>query len=140
MCVQALWPRQSPLLQLPGFDQDLVDELLKVQVKDISDFLNMDDEVREKILQIPDAQMQQLAEVCNRYPIVELDYSQTAADELDVTLTRADDDEESLAAFDQPIYAQYFPVAKHEEWWVVVGHPKTGKLLAIKKVIGFRGV
>ena len=47
MCVQAMWPRQSSLLQLPGFDQDLVDELAKVSVKDISDFLNMDDDVRE---------------------------------------------------------------------------------------------
>ena len=95
-----MWPRQSSLLQLPGFDQDLVDELAKVSVKDISDFLNMDDEVREKILQIPDSQMQQLAEVCNRYPIVELDYSQTIDSDnncvLDVKLTRADDDEESL--------------------------------------------
>ena len=99
-----MWPRQSSLLQLPGFDQDLVDELAKVSVKDISDFLNIDDEVREKILQIPDSQMQQLAEVCNRYPIVELDYSQAIYSDnncvLDVKLTRADDDEESLQAFD----------------------------------------
>lgn len=48
--------------------------------------------------------MQQLAEVCNRYPIVELDFSQTIDSDnncvLDVKLTRADDDEESLKAFD----------------------------------------
>jgi len=25
-----------------------------------------------------------------------------------------------------------------EDWWLVVGHRKTGKLLAIKKINGFR--
>ena len=29
MCVQAMWVKQSPLLQLPGFDSDLIDKLKK---------------------------------------------------------------------------------------------------------------
>lgn len=108
MCVQALWPKQSPLLQLPGFDQELVDELKKAEVNDITDFMNMDDELRDKIMQVNDDEMEKLAQVCNRYPVVEMSYELQKewfeAEEaviVDVTVARADaDDEESLAVFE----------------------------------------
>lgn len=50
MCVQAMWPRQSSLLQLPGFTDDLITQFSKVKVNDISDFMNMDDDDRDKIM------------------------------------------------------------------------------------------
>ena len=40
---------------------------------------------------------------------------------LDVVIKRAEDDDESLAVFDQPAFAPYFPAKKFEEWWLVVG-------------------
>ena len=58
---------------------------------------------------------------------------------LDVTVERSDKDEESLQIFEEPCYSQYFPKKRHEEWWIVVGHPKTGKLLSIKKLAHFKG-
>jgi len=36
------------------------------------------------------------------------------------------------------VFAQYYPHKKFEEWWVVVGHTHSGKLLAIKKISNFR--
>lgn len=36
------------------------------------------------------------------------------------------------------MFAQYYPHKKFEEWWVVVGHTHSGKLLAIKKISNFR--
>ena len=36
------------------------------------------------------------------------------------------------------MYAQFFPEKKNEEWWVVVGHTKTGRLLGIKKITNFK--
>jgi pre-mRNA-splicing helicase BRR2 len=48
MVVQAMWPKQSPLLQLPGFNSDLVETLKeKAEVREIPDFMNMDDDLRE---------------------------------------------------------------------------------------------
>jgi pre-mRNA-splicing helicase BRR2 len=97
--------------------------------------------------------MEKLAAVCNRYPIVEIKcntekaagkdpigtYSMGERVELLVTIMREDEaDEESFDAFKSPAFAQYFPQRKFEEWWVVVGNTRTGKLLAIKKVTNFR--
>ena len=59
--------------------------------------------------------------------------------ELLVTLQRdEDDDPEALEVFNRPVFAQYYPEKKSEEWWVVVGHSQTGKLLAIKKITNFK--
>ena len=90
--------------------------------------------------------MQRLASVCNRYPVLEMSYKlsqeQYSLEEkiiIYVELKRADDDEESLAVFDSPVFAQYFPQKRYEEWWLVIGHVKSNKLLAIKKLTNFRG-
>lgn len=39
--------------------------------------MNMDDQIREKILGVGNEKMQVLATVCNRYPIVEMSYEVT---------------------------------------------------------------
>jgi len=162
MIVQAMWPKQSPLLQLPGFDSDLVETLKKkVKVEDITDFMNMEDEDREKFVPVSQKEMEKLADVCNRYPIVELKYEISADDDksdeeakdestglafepgqnvnIEVTVSRdEDEDEESLEVFNQPAFAQFYPEKKSEEWWVVIGHTASGKLLAIKKIPNFK--
>ena len=44
MLVQAVWPNKSPLMQLPGFDEQLIGSLKNENVHDIGDFMNMEDE------------------------------------------------------------------------------------------------
>ena len=120
--------------------------------------MNMEDEVRQKLVPVSDDQMARLANVCNRYPMVEIKYQTERGSESDpvgaysveepiellVTLMREEDDdedgidEEALQVFNRPVYAQYYPEKKSEEWWVVVGHSQTGKLLAIKKITNFK--
>ena len=116
--------------------------------------MNMEDDLRNELVPIPEKQMLKLADICNRYPLVEIKFETDRASkgdpvgsyaveepiELLVTLSRDEDedDEEALAIFNQPVKAQYYPEKKSEEWWVVVGHSKTGKLLAIKKVTTFK--
>ena len=39
---------------------------------DIADFMNMEDEDREKLVPLSEEQMADLASVCNRYPNLEL--------------------------------------------------------------------
>lgn len=90
--------------------------------------------------------MNQLASVCNRYPSIELlvevqkpAYSEGETAELKVTLSRADvEDEADLAVFQEPVFAQYYPLEKEEQWWLVVGQPKNNKLLSIKKISNFK--
>lgn len=99
-------------MQLPGIDNELAFKLSKeAQVNDISDFMNMEDDLRDKILKVDENRMQILATICNRYPIVNLSYdvlSKTAADpvvQLDITLSREEDEEDpdALAVFNEPI-------------------------------------
>ena len=46
----------------------------KAQVEEISDFMNMDDDIRNDIMGVSEEQMAKLANVCNRYPMVEIKY------------------------------------------------------------------
>ena len=75
MIVQAMWVTKSPLLQLPFIDQDTVSDLQKAKVEDIVDFMNMDDGLRSKLLKVTQTQMAQIADVCNRYPNIELEFA-----------------------------------------------------------------
>ena len=66
--------------------------------------------------------MAHLAQVCNRYPSLELTftpdksvYADGDAAELEVVITRADvEDPDDLAIFRQPVFAQYYPGEKDE--------------------------
>lgn len=101
--------------------------------------------------------MEQLAQICNRYPFVNFEFNfpdfESVKDaefeagdmvNLIVNVIRdGDDDEEEedpeeYADFDKPVISQFFPGNKFEEWWIVVGHQSSGKLLAIKKITNFR--
>lgn len=44
MLVQGVWLNQSPLLQLPFLSKQMLEDLKHAQIKDISDFMNMDDD------------------------------------------------------------------------------------------------
>lgn len=117
----------------------------------------MEDDVRAKLLPIPEKEMLRLAQICNRYPFVQVEWEFQdvssksvefeAGDTINlvVTVTRDDDDEEesepdpeALAVFNSPVNAQFYPTKKFEEWWVIIGHQASGKLLAIKKISNFR--
>lgn len=123
MIVQAMWVTQSPLYQLPYIDGDLVADLKKAKIEDIIDFMNMDEELRAKVLGgISESQMGQIADVCNRYPTVEMEFSldekqykdgETA--EMTVNIKRPDaEDDEDLKRFAQPVQAQFYPGEKDE--------------------------
>ncbi len=107
-----MWVTQSPLLQLPSFDQDTIDLLKKAKVEDIVDFMNMDDDLRHKTLKLNPNQLENLARVCMRYPNVEMEfkcdleeYAEGALAEVEVIVRRPDfEEDEELAVFNQPPY------------------------------------
>jgi pre-mRNA-splicing helicase BRR2 len=109
-----MWVTQSPLLQLPYLDLDTVAELKRAaKVEDIVDFMNMDDTLRQKLLNVNETQMGRIAEVCNRYPNIEMEfdldkakYADGDSAEMTVTIKRPDvEDEEELAVFANPVFA-----------------------------------
>ena len=88
MLVQAIWMNQSPLLQLPFMTRAMVERLKEVEVNDIADFMNMEDDVREKYVPLGQDKMAKLAAVCNRYPNVELVVGGQEEEEVTLTVRR----------------------------------------------------
>ncbi|KAJ3095037.1 DEIH-box ATPase [Phlyctochytrium planicorne] len=160
MCVQAVWDRDSWLKQIPHVGQKAIERLKEKGVTTVVDLLEMEDDDREECLQLDKRQMAEVANYCNRYPNVDLNYEVSAkkasAGEsvtVKVVLERVSDedeeDEEDGDAMDVdgkkksggkkepedvgPVIAPYFPSKKDEGWWVVVGHKGSNSLLAIKR-------
>eukprot|EP00920_Eleutheroschizon_duboscqi_P019116 GHVT01045296.1.p1 GENE.GHVT01045296.1~~GHVT01045296.1.p1 ORF type:complete len:931 (+),score=217.33 GHVT01045296.1:277-3069(+) len=140
MVVQALLSSESPLKQLPFFSDELVAAAKERGVTDLFGFMDMEDEKREEMLKsLNAAQMAQVAEACNRYPVITVDYQlgEDAGNKYDpgqqvklaVQLER-DSAETSLG----PICAPYFPMAKDEQWWLIVAEVRANAVAAIKRL------
>merc|ERR1711970_1271728 len=90
---------------------------------------------RNKLLNMTDMQMADVARFCNRYPNIELAYEVQDKDDLhsgssgniEVKLEREDE-------MGGPVIAPFFPTKREEGWWVIIGDPKTNELLSIKRL------
>lgn len=136
MVVQAVKYRESPLKQLPFFTDEIIDRCKRAKVEKIYDILEMEDDDRTNILRLSDAQLAEVAPVCNQYPDVEI--KAQVQDAEDVTASSAvtvvvDLDRE----FDEDIqfvHAPFYPKPVVEGWWLFVGDFQRNLLLAIKRV------
>ncbi|XP_026190378.1 U5 small nuclear ribonucleoprotein 200 kDa helicase [Cyclospora cayetanensis] len=129
----------SPLRQLPHFSADLVKAANAMDVKDVFDFMNMEDAQREKLLApLTQAQLREVAKASNRYPVVSLEFSLSKTENLNpgegvqctVQLERDLADGDVVG----PVYAPLFPKEKEEQWWLVIGQSAPNGLNAIKRV------
>ena len=66
MVTQAMWSKDSYLKQLPHFSKDLIDSCLAQGVESIFDIMELEDEDRNKLLNMTDIQMADVARFCNR--------------------------------------------------------------------------
>eukprot|EP00898_Chlorokybus_atmophyticus_P007000 jgi/Chlat1/7300/Chrsp58S06941 len=138
MVTQALWERDSPLMQLPHFNKEIVARCQAKGVETVFDVVELEDDVRRELLSLSDAQLLDVAKWCNRYPNIDLTHQVVNAEELatgdtvvvQVTLEREVDPSEELG----PVIATRYPKVKEEGWWLVVGDPKNNTLHAIKRV------
>jgi len=147
MVVQAMWDRDSPLKQIPGFTPEVVKVANKFGVRDIFDFMekmnpeeNPEYGLLVKELGLSQAQLTQAANFTNsKYPDISLDFEvedkdNIHADEpayLKIKIEREVDEDEE---FDPTVHAPFYPGRKTENWWLVVGEESTRTLLAIKRV------
>ena len=151
MVVQARWAWESPLAQVPHFTKEITDRLQKhhEDTKDeddddqfgVMDILEMEDDARRELLQLPDAQMTQVAQFCNSFPDIEVSYQVEDADniktsdivEMKVTLEREVDEDDDMSQVGK-VVALHYPNPKREGWWLVVGDVKANSLLSIKRI------
>jgi len=61
MITQALWNKDSYLKQLPHFTQDIITKCKEKGVESVFDIMELEDDVRNEILQMSDDQMADVA-------------------------------------------------------------------------------
>ena len=147
MAVQAMWDRDSPLKQIPHFEDSVVEACTKSGVKDVIEFMdamdpnensNYDELV--KSMGLNNKQLGDAARFTNeRYPNIELDFELEDPENIasgtpsyvTVNIDRQleEDEEPNLT-----VHAPFYPAEKTENWWLVIGEESTKNLLAIKRV------
>jgi len=135
MVTQAMWSKDSYLRQLPHFTKELIDTSIGRGVESVFDIMELEDEDRNKLLNMSDMQMADVARFCNRYPNIELAYEVLDKDTLasgqsvniEVKLEREDE-------VTGPVIAPFFPTKREEGWWVIIGDAKSNSLLSIKRL------
>ncbi|KAF2754265.1 pre-mRNA splicing helicase-like protein [Pseudovirgaria hyperparasitica] len=147
MTVQAMWDRDSPLKQIPHFDDEVIDACKKFGINDIFEFMDAMDPSEnkdyEKLIKAMGLDKEQLSRAANftneYYPNVELEFevlepesiTSGAPSHLGIKVTREiEEDEEPKTEVSAP----FFPVPKTENWWILVGEEKTKNLLAVKRI------
>lgn len=143
MIVQGVWERNAILLQLPHFTPDIVDRCKSHSppVESVFDLMELEDGVREDLLQLPPEKLSDVAIFCNSYPSIEVSHSLSSQEVeagesvvMNVLLSRDidEDDEEELRNVGKVICPR-FPREKFESWWLVVGDSNTNSMLSIKR-------
>jgi len=171
MVLQARWAWDSPLLQVPHFTAEIVERCEKHNkavrakkdaeaskaagrddmsededeesglVESVFDILDLDDDVRQSLLQLSPEKMSDVARFCNVYPNVDMNYEVLDKNaiktekvvEVVVQLQRDVDEDDDVSTWGQ-VFAPSYPKAKTEGWWLVVGNPKDNTLLSIKRL------
>lgn len=135
--------------QIPHFTDDIVRRCRDHQGEDpidsVFDILNLDDDVRDDLLQLSEGEMADVAVFCNNYPNIDVSYKVEDADAITageavtirISLEREIDDEnlddEELAGLGM-VTSAHFPTSKKEGWWIVVGDTSNNTLLSLKRV------
>lgn len=135
MLVQAQWDYDSPLKQLPFFSAGVLQHAQELQIETVFDLID-DPEKRTRLLEaVPAAQKSRIAEAVNKYPNMEVDLELSAeqaapGEQVSLTASIRRDNAATVA-----IVAPFYPEAKDEAWWLVVGNPSERSLLGIKRVL-----
>ena len=155
MVVQGMWSKDSPLLQLPHFTQEMAGTCSNNSISTILDLIDMDDDERSSLLPLTPDKMSDVAVFCNSYPSVDVTYEiGTEEDDrivgeairMNVLLSRDTDDEsddeeegdDDAEDEDQlgVVVSLRYPedVSKSEQWWIVIGDQSNNSILAVKRV------
>ncbi|CAH0388452.1 unnamed protein product [Bemisia tabaci] len=135
MVTQAMWSKDSYLKQLPHFTPEVIKRCQEKGVETVFDVMELEDEDRVKLLQMTDSQMTDVANFCNRYPNIDINYEINNKDKItsgrpvNITVNLEREDEVT-----GPVIAPFFSQKREEGWWIVIGDPKANSLLSIKRL------
>ncbi|NWH41489.1 U520 helicase, partial [Chloropsis hardwickii] len=115
MVTQAMWSKDSYLKQLPHFTSEHIKRCTDKGVESVFDIMEMEDEERTALLQLPEAQIADVARFCNRYPNIELSYEVGDRDSIRsggpvVVLVQLEREEEVTG----PVIAPLFPQVRRD--------------------------
>ena len=152
MIVQGRWDTDSPLLQIPYFDEETVKRCVENGVKRVFDVAEIDEDKIESVLQLNGAKLARAADFCNNFPDIEvstkvLDSENVHAGEpvtIQVKLERADDDEEENENDEEEkesepkkiygkVISPVFPIPKVESYWLIIGDSENNKIYSIQR-------
>uniref|UniRef100_A0A0E0P155 RNA helicase n=1 Tax=Oryza rufipogon TaxID=4529 RepID=A0A0E0P155_ORYRU len=139
MVTQGMWDRDSVLLQLPHFTEELARRCQENEgkaIETIFDLAEMSTHEMQDLLQLPSSQLQDIVGFLRRFPNIDMAFQVLEGDggsvTVQVTLEREMAD--LLQSEAGPVHAPRFPKPKEEGWWLVIGDRSTDQLLAIKRV------
>ncbi|KAA1115571.1 DEIH-box ATPase [Puccinia graminis f. sp. tritici] len=147
MVVQAVWNHDSPLKQIPGFSSEIIQRCTAANVNQVTDIMELEDEERNRLLQMDTKHLAKVAQFVNSYPAIEIKHEIEDEDSLvtntpitlKVSLVAEDEEEEEgskTAVAGNVVLAPFYPTVKQDCWWLIVEDPKQKKLLGLKKVTG----
>ena len=96
---QAVWNKDSYLRQVPHFTHELITACRGKNVDSVFDIIEMENDERDELLQMSEAEMTDVAKFCNRYPNIEMGHEVDDKDNVktgqativNVTLEREDE-------------------------------------------------
>lgn len=142
---QAMWVRDSSLLQLPHFTEEEVKHASKGKGKasNITEYRALDDDAKKGMATFTEEQKQDVLSYLKMIPDISIDTKVFVDDDEDdnvyegdlctirVRLTRNNLEKGEKAGL---IHAPFFPFPKQEAWWIMLG-TKEGKIIHIEKVV-----
>ncbi|ORZ39296.1 pre-mRNA-splicing helicase-like protein BRR2 [Catenaria anguillulae PL171] len=136
MCVQGLWNKDSPLLQLPTVTRAHLARFREFGAESVYDMMELEEEDQTKLLSVfSQAQVAQIVTFVNTYPSFEVEHEVDDEDACanapipcHVVLRREDD------TSGDNVVAPLFPAEKSENWWLVIGDVRSRALYGIKRV------
>lgn len=139
MCIQAQWFNESPLKQLPHFDQDRIDYCKQNNLENIFELLEFINQRKQEALEALNLQdkliLKQLFSFTMQYPSVDVSFKITNEDQImsgeaSVLKVHLERDQAEIGK----ALAPFYPHPKDESWWLVVGDEDSDVLLGIKRI------
>lgn len=142
---QAMWVKDSPLLQLPYYTSEEVKqcEKGKSKVATMNQYKELPEEERKGLEAMTESQKADIRECLRIYPQIEADVKVFVDDDEDdkvyegdictirVTITRKHLEKGEKAGY---VHSPHFPFPKKESFWVILGQMRAGKIMSIEKV------
>jgi len=142
---QAIWVKDSPLLQIPHFTPEEIKhcEKGKSPIKSVIAYKELSDDEKKGMVNFTEAQKKDVLQFLNIFPDITVEAKVFVDDDEDdnvyegdlctiqVIITR-----NQLAAGEKAglVHAPFFPFPKQEAFWIILGQQKEGKIISIDKV------